>query len=316
MNKGHQHHQHYHHQHHHQHQQQHNRCEYGYVTRRIHLSRFWHMTNDGVYLIAYNSLKGDDDKEMELLRSIQKKNHIVDMNRVILNTSTTSTTAFPSSSSTSTTTTTSAHHAVEDGRITLNGVIAIAPYVKKNTSTAAAAATTVAGADSTSMKLQSTHQMHGKDQQLCLVTCLCQSDCDSDSFDSSSGGSSSSSSSSSSRDGIWVRVAEEDACMDSFIIDHLTSLRDKIQCEKYEMMMMTTNNGVDGVDDSCNNSDDNGGSGGQYYNCPPIVMWSTRSIPANSHQARRSVVIVMIIYHTLAIFLSIITRYFIYLSVC
>lgn len=71
------------------------------------------MTNDGVYLIAYNSLKGDDE-EMEL-RSKQKKNHTVDMhdddmNRVILNTSTTSTIAFPSSSTTTTTTTTAHHH--------------------------------------------------------------------------------------------------------------------------------------------------------------------------------------------------------------
>ena len=93
-----------------------------------------------------------------------------------------------------------------------------------------------------------------------------------------------------------VRVAEEDAYMDSFIIDHLTSLRDKIQCEKYELMMRMMNNSVDGVDDSCNNSEDNGGNGGQHYNCPPIVMWSTRNIPANSHQARRSAVIVIIIY--------------------
>ena len=259
--------------------------------------------NDGVYLIAYNSLKGGDDEEIEL-RSIQTKNHTVDMhdddmNKVILNTSTT---AYPSSS----TTTTITAHAVEKGRITLNGIIAIAPYVKKNTSTTAA--TAVVGGDFTSMKLQSSHQKHEKDQQLCLVTCLCQSDCDSASYgnssSSSSCSSSGSSSSSSSRDGIWVKVAEEDACMDSFIIDHLTSLRDKIQCEKYEMMMMTTNNSLDGVNDSCNNSEDNSGNGGQRYNCPPIVMWSIRNIPANSHQTRRSAVVVMIIY-TVSYLLSI-----------
>ena len=59
------------------------------------------MTNDGVYLIAYNSLKRDEEEEIEL-RSIQTKNHTVDMhdddmNKVILNTSTT---AYPSSSTT------------------------------------------------------------------------------------------------------------------------------------------------------------------------------------------------------------------------
>ena len=259
--------------------------------RKLLLSRYWQLDDNGVYMIAYSSLKGD---VVELIGD-----NIADDNS-------------------------GTRKSTVNGNIILNGVITIAPYNIKSNSKNLPLPTTLP-----KLTNKDDHQEHSKDQSLCLITCICQSDyIDSNIVDTSNGrsnnGINDGSGSYSSTDGNgggngdassncgyngsgdiscssgdddnacggW-RIGEQDSVMNGFIFDHLTSLRDRIFCDKYDMEINATIK--DCIDDGSGGVDGYGGnynSNGDDSSSPPIVVWSNRYRQETVHPLNRLVVII------------------------